>query len=317
MAAYILRRLIYAIPIAFGVTVFCFSLIYIGPTDPIQAVVPDDASAEDVARVRAAYGFDKPIPVQYLMWLSRALAGDFGNSLQSNIPVVQELVPALTNTFRLALAATLLASVLAFALGSIAAYHHGRWLDRAVTALAVAGVSVPHFWLAIVMVILFAVELNWLPAMGAGPGGSVEWRADWAHLRHMVMPVIALSVIPMATIMRTTRGAVLEVLGQEFVQTLRAKGLAGRRVLWHVVKNAAPTVLAVTGLQVGQLLGGSILVETVFSWPGTGRLLNDAIFKRDLPTLQATILVLAMFFVVLNLLVDIVQTWVDPRIRRG
>jgi len=308
---------LYAIPIALGVTIICFSLIYIGPTDPIQAVVPDDATAEDIERIRVAYGFDKPIPVQYLMWLGRAVTGEFGNSLQSNRPVIEDLLPAIGNTFRIAIVAMFVSATVAFVLGSIAAFNHGRWLDRIVTAFAVAGVSIPHFWLAIVMVIVFSVELGALPAMGMGPDGSSSWQLDWTHVKHMILPVIALSVIPMATIMRTTRGAVLEILGQEFVQTLRAKGLAGRRILLHIVKNAAPTVLAVTGLQIGQLLGGSILIETVFSWPGTGRLLNEAIFKRDLPTLQATILLLAMFFVTLNLVVDVVQTWVDPRIKRG
>ncbi|MCC7426525.1 MAG: ABC transporter permease [Alphaproteobacteria bacterium] len=317
MGSYILRRVLYAIPIALGVTIICFSLIYIGPTDPIQAVVPDDATAEDIERIRIAYGFDKPIPVQYLMWLGRAVTGEFGNSLQSNRPVIEDLLPAIGNTFRIAIVAMFLSATVAFVLGSIAAFNHGRWLDRIVTAFAVAGVSIPHFWLAIVMVIVFSVELGALPAMGMGPDGSSSWQLDWTHVKHMILPVIALSVIPMATIMRTTRGAVLEILGQEFVQTLRAKGLAGRRILLHIVKNAAPTVLAVTGLQIGQLLGGSILIETVFSWPGTGRLLNEAIFKRDLPTLQATILLLAMFFVTLNLVVDVVQTWVDPRIKRG
>lgn len=317
MGSYILRRVLYAIPIALGVTIICFSLIYIGPTDPIQAVVPDDATAEDIERIRVAYGFDKPIPVQYLMWLGRAVTGEFGNSLQSNRPVIEDLLPAIGNTFRIAIVAMFVSATVAFVLGSIAAFNHGRWLDRIVTAFAVAGVSIPHFWLAIVMVIVFSVELGALPAMGMGPDGSSSWQLDWTHVKHMILPVIALSVIPMATIMRTTRGAVLEILGQEFVQTLRAKGLAGRRILLHIVKNAAPTVLAVTGLQIGQLLGGSILIETVFSWPGTGRLLNEAIFKRDLPTLQATILLLAMFFVTLNLVVDVVQTWVDPRIKRG
>lgn len=317
MGFYIIRRLLYVIPIALGVTVVCFSLVYLGPSDPIQAVMPDEASAEDVARIRAAYGFDKPLPVQYGLWLVRALTGDFGVSLQSNRPVIGEILPALRNTFILAVFAALLSFSIAFCVGGLAAYRHGRWIDRFVTGVAVTGVSVPHYWVAIVLVIIFAVELNILPAVGMGPGGSREWAWTLTNMKHLILPVIALSLIPMGIITRTTRASVLEVLNQEFVETLRSKGLSNARILYHVIKNASPTVLAVTGLQFGNLLGGSILIETVFSWPGTGFLLNESIFRRDLPVLQGTILVLAMFFVVLNLLVDIVQTWLDPRIRRA
>ncbi|MCB1546510.1 MAG: ABC transporter permease [Hyphomicrobiaceae bacterium] len=317
MGYYIIRRLLYAIPIALGVSIICFSLVYLGPGDPIQAVMPDEASAEDVARIRAAYGFDRPLPVQYGLWLARALQGDFGVSLQSNRPVLAELVPALRNTFMLGIFAALLSFTIAFVAGGLAAYFHGRWLDRLVTAVSVTGVSVPNYWVAIVLVIIFSVELNMLPAMGMGPGGSRQWEWTYANMRHLILPVIALSLIPMGIIMRSTRAAVLEILHQEFVETLRSKGLSNLRILLHVVKNASPTVLAVTGLQFGHLLGGSILIETVFSWPGTGFLLNESIFRRDLPVLQGTILVLAMFFVVLNLLVDIFQTWLDPRIKRG
>jgi peptide/nickel transport system permease protein len=178
-------------------------------------------------------------------------------------------------------------------------------------------VSVPHYWLGMVLVVIFSVQLNWLPAMGAGPGGSSDWAWDWEHLQHLVLPAVTLSVIPMGIVTRTVRGIVAEIMNQEFVVALRGKGLTRRGVFLHVVKNAAPNTLAVMGLQLGYLMGGSILVETVFSWPGTGLLLNSAIFQRDLPVLQGTILVLAMFFVALNLVVDLMQTALDPRIRRA
>jgi peptide/nickel transport system permease protein len=168
-----------------------------------------------------------------------------------------------------------------------------------------------------VLVIIFSSLLMWLPPSGAGPGGSDLWKWDWAHIQHMVLPALTMSVIPMGIIARTVRALVAEILAQEFVVGLRAKGLTDLGVFLHVVKNAAPTALAVMGLQLGYLLGGSILIETVFAWPGTGFLLNSAIFQRDLPLLQGTILVLAMFFVLLNLVVDIVQTLLDPRIARG
>ena len=181
--------------------------------------------------------------------------------------------------------------------------------------LSVLGVSVPHYWLGMVMVILFAAILNWLPATGMGSGS--DWAWDWEHLKYMLLPALTMSVIPMGIIARTVRALVADLLDQEFIVGLRAKGMTHFGIFSHVVKNAAPTALAVMGLQLGYLLGGSILIETVFSWPGTGFLLNSAIFQRDLPLLQGTILVLAMFFVVLNLLVDVVQTLLDPRIARS
>jgi len=181
----------------------------------------------------------------------------------------------------------------------------------------VVGVSIPHYWLGLVLTIVFSIWLGWFPAMGAGPGGSSEWLWDFAHLRHLVLPAITLSVIPMGIITRTVRALVADMLGQEFVVALRARGLGGVAVFKHVAKNTAPTVLAVAGLQVGYLMGGSILVETVFAWPGTGFLLNTAIFQRDMPLLQGTILVLCMFFVVLNLCVDILQPLIDPRMGRS
>jgi peptide/nickel transport system permease protein len=168
-----------------------------------------------------------------------------------------------------------------------------------------------------VLVIVFSSILMWLPPGGAGPGGSSEWVWDWEHVKHMLLPAITMSVIPMGIISRTVRALVADILAQEFIVGLRAKGLTNVGIFWHVVKNAAPTALAVMGLQLGYLLGGSILIETVFSWPGTGFLLNSAIFQRDLPLLQGTILVLAMFFVVLNLIVDVIQTLLDPRIARA
>jgi len=186
-----------------------------------------------------------------------------------------------------------------------------------VTSIALAGVSVPHFWLAIVLVIIFSVELGMLPPMGLGPENATGWRLDWPHIQHMILPTIALSVIPLGVMTRTVRSTIKEILSMEFVTALQAKGMNDRQILFHVLKNAAPTCLAVMGLQAGNLIGGSILIETVFAWPGTGFLLNSAIFRRDLPILQGTTLVLAFFFMMLNLTVDVIQTMVDPRIKRG
>jgi peptide/nickel transport system permease protein len=313
---YALRRLLYVVPISLGVTILVFALVHLAPGDPLNAVVAPDAPASVVAKLKADYGFDKPLPVQYVQWLGRAVRGDLGLSVVNSRPVLDQLIIAVPNTLILAVAATLIGITLGAVLGGLAGYFQGTWIDKFATGFGVAGVSVPHYWLGMVLVIIFGVELNLLPATGMGPGGSSAWEWDWEHVRYLILPAVTLSVIPCGIITRTVRAIVAEVLSQEFVQALRAKGLLNGRTMLHVVKNVAPTVLAVMGLQLGYLLGGSILVETVFNWPGTGFLLNDAIFRRDIPMLQGTILVLAMFFVALNLIVDILQTLIDPRMRR-
>jgi peptide/nickel transport system permease protein len=317
MLLYALRRLIYLIPVAFGVSLLVFALVHLAPGDPISAIVPPDAPKEVVDKLKEYYGFDQPLPVQYLRWLGVTLTGDLGTSIGTGRSVAAEVGSAFGNTIILAIAATLLAFSLALILGTAAAYAKSRIVDRLVTMISLIGVSVPHFWLAIVLVIIFAVELGVLPPMGIGPENSTGWQFDRAHLAHMVLPTIALSVIPLGVVTRTVRSTVKETLSMEFVTALQAKGMRDSRILFHVLKNAAPTCLAVMGLQAGNLIGGSILIETVFAWPGTGFLLNSAIFRRDLPILQGTTLVLAGFFMLLNLTVDIIQTMVDPRIKRG
>ena len=317
MFFYLIRRLIYAVPIALAVGFVCFMLVQIAPGDPINAIVPPDAPQDVVDQVRRDYGLDKPLPVQFGIWLLRVVQGDLGRSLATGRPVWSDLHSAIGNTLTLAASASLLGFILGCVLGGLAGTFRGSILDRAAVTIAVAGVSVPHYWLGMVLVVIFSVQLNMLPAMGAGPGGSADWAWDWEHMQHLVLPSITLAVIPMGIVTRTVRGIVAEIMNQEFVVALRGKGLTGWGVFLHVVKNAAPNVLAVLGLQLGYLMGGSILVETVFSWPGTGLLLNSAIFQRDLPVLQGTILVLSLFFVALNLLVDLVQTALDPRIKRA
>ncbi|MCE8010632.1 MULTISPECIES: ABC transporter permease [Halomonadaceae] len=317
MSTYFLKRILYVVPITLAVSFFCFSLVHLSPGDPMDAVVSADAPREVVAMVERAYGFDRPLPEQFALWVSRALQGDLGLSAANGRAVTTEVFAALKNTLLLALAASLIGFTLGCTFGLLAGYWQGSLLDRLVTGFAVGGVSVPHYWLGMLLVIVFSVELNWLPSSGAGPGSSNDWAFEWAYLRHLILPAVTLSVIPMGVVTRTVRAMVAEILAHEFVEALRAKGLAEKRVFLHVVKNVAPTALAVMGLQLGYLLGGSILVETVFSWPGTGLLLNNAIFQRDLPILQGTILVLALFFVLLNLIVDLAQARLDPRIQRS
>jgi peptide/nickel transport system permease protein len=318
MLAILFRRILYAVPIAFGVSVVCFSLVYLAPGDPLQTVLPADATADVIALVKHEYGFDRPIPVQFGLWLLHVTQGDFGVSIASRRPVINEVLGSLSNTLTLVAFAVPIAFSLGYTLGAVAGCIPGGWLDRVVTGVAVMGVSVPNYWLGIVLVIVFAVELMVLPATGMGPKGSAAFSIfDPNDLRYLVLPVFTLALVPIGIIARTTRAAVAEVRGLDFVITLRAKGLSEAAVVRHVLKNSLPQVMAVMGLQFGYLMGGSILIETVFTWPGSGFLLAKAIFNRDIPVLQGAILLLSLVFVATNLVVDLLQSAIDPRIRRA
>ncbi len=317
MLSFILRRLVYTLPIMAGVALVCFSLVHLAPGDPLMAILPPDASQDLRDQLMELYGFNRSYPEQFFHWVMRALQGDLGTSIATNRPVTDEVLKAVGNTLRLAVIATIIGFIFGSLFGFVAGYFQNSWVDKAASLTSVLGVSVPHYWLGMVMVIIFSSTLMWLPPGGAGPGGSADWIWNWEHMKHLILPAVTMSVIPMGIIARTVRALVADILAQEFIVGLRAKGMTNVGIFMHVVKNSAPTALAVMGLQLGYLLGGSILIETVFSWPGTGFLLNSAIFQRDLPLLQGTILVLAMFFVVLNMIVDIIQTLLDPRIARS
>lgn len=314
MLWYTLRRIAYILPILIGASIVCFSFVHLAPGDPMTAVIPEFASPGLIAQIKEAYGFDKPLPIQYFRWLGAVLSGDLGMSTRTARPVWGELLPAILNTAQLAVAAVVISFVLGIGLGVWAAYTRRLAADRAITTAAILGVSVPPYWAGMVLVAVFAVTLGLLPAMGMAPPDNGGFGLD--DLRFMVLPALTLAMIPTGIIARSVRATVTDVRKQEFVQTLYANGLGRRRIFTHVIKNAAPSVLAIMGLQVAQLLGGSILVETVFAWPGTGYLLNNAIATRDLPLLQGTILVLAFFFIMMNLLVDLAQPLLDPRIKR-
>jgi peptide/nickel transport system permease protein len=317
MLSFLLRRILYTLPIMLGVALVCFALVHLAPGDPLVSILPPDASQELQAKLMELYGFNRSYPEQFASWVWRALHGDLGTSIASGRPVALEVMTAVSNTLRLAIFATMIGFIFGCLFGFVAGYFQNSWIDKAASLTSVLGVSVPHYWLGMVLVIIFSSTLMWLPPSGAGPGGSASWHWDWEHMKHLILPAVTMSVIPMGIIARTVRALVADILAQEFIVGLRAKGMTNVGIFMHVVKNAAPTALAVMGLQLGYLLGGSILIETVFSWPGTGFLLNAAIFQRDLPLLQGTILVLAMFFVVLNLIVDVIQTLLDPRIARS
>ncbi|MCX6022606.1 MAG: ABC transporter permease, partial [Chloroflexi bacterium] len=272
-------------------------------------------SPSERAAAAKELGLDQPLPLQYGLWLSRVVQGDFGKSLVRRRPVLEELSGALKNTLILALSAGAIGWTAGITLGALAAFNRGKFLDKLASAVAITGVSMPNFWMAILLIIIFSIHFKVLPPSGMSTVGSDFSVGDLAS--HLIMPAIALSMVPMGVVTRMVRASVLEILGNEFVLALRAKGLPPRQVLFHVLKNAAPPVMTVMGLQLSNLLGGSVLVEAVFAWPGEGFLINLALAQRDFPVLQAGILVLASFFVISNLVVDILHGVVDPRIVRA
>ena len=314
MSRYVIQRLLSLIPVGLGVSLICFLLVQIAPGDPLSAVVPFDASAEQRQAIAAHYGFDRPLPVQFLSWIGNALQGDLGSSLSTGRPVIDEVLSAVQNSVRLALLGAVFALPIGVVLGALAGYREGSLVDRIVSAVSMTGISVPNYWLALVLISIVSVKLGLLPPSGAGNAtGDGAWIEN---LRFMILPAISLSIVPIGVIARSMRGLVIDLMHQEFVTALKAKGLSEGQVLRHVSRNAAPMVLSIVGLQFGYMLGGSVLVETVYNWPGAGSLLSTAIFQRDLPLLQGTVLVLSIIFVLTNVAVDLLQTFIDPRISR-
>jgi peptide/nickel transport system permease protein len=313
MLEFIARRSLQAIPVLFGVSVAVFLLVNMMPGSAIDVLLPPEATQELVDQVKRIYGLDRPIWQRYFSWLLLLLSGDLGTSVFSAKAIGPDLFDALKNTLQLAVLSAAVGFSSGTLLGFFAATSSSRAVDKVLSIFAIIGVSIPHYWLGIVLVVVFSVLLNWLPAQGMGEPGLP---LSWEQIQHLILPVMTLSLIPMGIIARLVRATVLEVLSRDLVPSLDARGLHRPTVLRHVAKNAAPAILALMGLQFGYLLGGSILIESVFNWPGVGNLLNLAIFRRDIPVIEATILTLALFFVLINLAVDILQAVIDARMRR-
>ena len=304
MSRYIFQRLLSLIPVLFGVSLLVFAILKFVPGDPAQQVAGLDASAEDLEAIRHQMGLDRPVHVQYLYFVGNALRGDFGRSIRSHRPVVEELGSRLPNTVLLTLVAMALAIVLGIGLGVVAATRQYTLWDSLSMAVAMLGISVPIFWLGLMLMLLFAVQLRWLPTAGTG----TVW--------HLVLPALTLGAASSAIIARQVRSAMLEVLRQDYVRTATAKGLRHRTVVMrHALANAMIPAVTIIGLQFGYLLAGAVVTETVFAWPGVGRLLVDAIKFRDFPVVQATILWLAILFSAVNLAVDLLYGYLDPRIK--
>ena len=313
LQGYLVRRILLALPVLVGVSLLVFGVMRLAPGDPAAIMLGAQATREDVERLRRDLGLDRPVAVQYAQWMGRVLRGDLGRS----IPLGREVLPEVLLRFKATVVLTAGALVIAIAVGLtagiVSATRQYSWLDRLSMGIAVTGVSLPVFWTGIMLIIVFSLTLRWLPSAGMfSPYGG-----DFADLLwHLVLPAITLGTASAAALARMTRSSVLEIVRQDFVRSARAKGLAERAVVGrHVLKNAVNPVVTVLGIQVGTLLGGAILTETVFSWPGLGSMMVRAIQARDYPLVQGGVLLIATTFVGVNLLVDLLYAVFDPRIR--
>jgi len=312
MSKYVLRRLLLLVPTLLGVSLITFSLMHLTSGDPATAILGMDATPEKVAYVEQKYGLDKPLPLQYLLWLSKVVRGDLGTSIVHNEPVLEIILRRIPITFQLALFSMVISLAISLPAGVVSAAKKDSWFDNLARLLAFWGVSTPNFWLGLLLIIVFGVLLEVLPIFG--------FVSVFAHplegLRHMLLPAITLGTALAAMVTRMTRSSLLEVLHQDYIQTARSKGLRERIVvLKHGLKNALIPVTTVVGLQLGYILGGSVLTETVFALPGLGRLMVNSIFHRDYPVVQGSVLVYALIFVLVNLVVDVLYSYLDPRIR--
>jgi peptide/nickel transport system permease protein len=303
MSVYLLRRLAQSVLVLLGVSFVVFFILYL-TGDPALVLLPPDATAEDVRKFREEMGFNDPFIVQYGRFLGGALRGDFGQSVRHGEPAFPLVLERLPATFQLSGAALLVALVLAIPAGVLSAVRRNTVTDYVATVVALLGQSMPTFWLGIMLILVFSVQFNLLPSSGRG------------GLEHLVLPAVTLGLFTTARITRLTRSGMLEVLNQDYIRTARAKGVSGRPVVWkHAFKNAAIPIVTIVGIELGTLLGGSVITETIFAWPGVGRLSVQAIYNRDYPVVQAAVFLLASTFVLVNLIVDLLYTYLDPRIR--
>lgn len=326
------RRLIGGIPVILGISFLVFILMHIAPGDPVTLLLGDDATTEDIERTRREWGLDRPIMVQYWDFLTRAVRGDFGMSLKFNEPVMKLVWERLPATIELAIASFLIAILLAVPLGVYSAIKHNSLLDHAGMSIALIGVSLPNFWLGIMLIYFLGGQLNLLPVAGRIEYGlevqpitrlylvdslvTGNFAAFWSALQHLLMPAFTLGTSLAAIVTRISRSSVLEVMRQDFITTARAKGLSERTVIWrHMLRNAMITIVTILGLQLGALLNGSVITETVFSYPGIGDLLIQSISARDYKLTQVLILFFAIMYFAVNLLVDLLYSWIDPRIK--
>lgn len=332
MLSYTLRRLLMLIPVLLGMTIITFAIIHFIPGNPAQAMLGESATEQAIKDLEESLGLNEPKTIQYINYLSDILRGDLGSSLRTKAEISKEIVPRLAATAELTLFAMLFAVIVGVNAGIISAWKQNSWFDFLAMSIALIGVSMPVFWLALLEQWAFAQELGWLPSNGRQDSRNpidpithfyvldsilhMDFQQLKTALKHLVLPSIALGTIPMAIIARMTRSSMLEVMRSDYIRTIRAKGSGQFLVIYkHALKNASIPVLTVIGLQTGVLLGGAILTETIFAWPGIGRYVYDAIAYRDYPVIQSGILVIALIFVIINLIVDLLYAYIDPRIK--
>ena len=305
MIAYIANRLALSFVVIFGVSILVFLMLHLVPGDPVAVMLSEQSSAQDARALRHELGLDQPLYVQYGLYIDRVLHGDLGRSIRLRRPVSELIADRFPNTLQLAVSSLALATLIGVAAGTLSATRRGHIVDYASMAGALVGVSLPSFWLGLMLIFLFGLRLRWLPIAGNQDG-------PWS----LVLPAVTLAAVPTATIARLTRSGLLDVLGEDYIRTARAKGLGELTVnLHHALRNSIIPVITVVGVQFGVLLGGAVIVETVFAWPGIGRLLIDAVSARDFPLVQGIMLFISLGFVVVNLAADILYAYMDPRIR--
>ncbi len=311
MLRVLVSRLIQMVPVLFIVSIIIFSVTQLLPGDATFTVLGDFATEQQREAARIKYGFDDPIPMQYLKWAQRVVTGDLGRSIRTREPVVQMIADRFPVTLELSLLSIIIATIVGVPLGLLAAVRHNSWVDSVLSFIAMASLAVPNFWAGILLIMLFTLGLGWLP-----PSGYVALATDPVeNLRLMIMPGLTLGTALAALIMRQTRASTLNVLSQDYVRTAQAKGLSARRILSrHVVRNALIPVTTIIGLQIGKVLGGAVIVETVFSLPGIGQLVISSIFSRDYPLVQSCVLLIVILIMFVNVVVDILYTVLDPRI---
>jgi peptide/nickel transport system permease protein len=312
MGRYVAQRLVSVTPVLFGISVAVFLMVRLIPGDVVQLLLGTEASVQQIETLRRVLGLDRPLPIQFADWFGQIIRGDFGTSLRTGRPVLPDIFARLGVTLQLTVASMLVALLVAVPLGVASAANRGRAVDAVSRVLALVGLSVPGFWLATVMILFFSVQLRWLP-----PIGFISPLDNPAlGLQTLLLPSIALGTALAAFVTRMIRSSLLEVLNQDYIRTARAKGLHEQSVLYgHALKNAFIPVLTVIGIQVGHLLGGAVIIEEIFSFPGMGRFLLNGIYQRDYPVVQGTVLFVALVFSLINVLVDVLYAWFDPRIR--
>ncbi len=312
MLGYLIGRLFALLPVLLVVAVVVFMLVHVTPGDPARVLLGQDATEAQVAALRHDLGLDRPLPVQFTLWLGRALRGDLGTSLFLRMPVSRDIVQHLGPTVTLSVLGLGVALLIGIPVGVVSAVFRNSWLDQLSLALAMLGAAVPSFWLGLSLIILFAVDLGWLPSSGyQSPAGGL-----WLSAQYLVLPAIALGLPNSSLIIRFTRSSLLDVLGNDYIRTARAKGLRGRAVVFrHALRNALVPILTVVGLTFAALMGGAVVTENVFSLPGIGQLVVSSVLRRDYPVIQGVVLMVATAYVVINLAVDLLYFAVDPRVR--